>query len=129
MYIFLWPLLNKRLKSLNLDELTSTKMYSIMISRVQSKSFFNIYSKKLFNDHIDRTSIYMLPCLNTYNAYMPCFNSKILNNVLFIPVYIYFYFILSEWDHLHCIFFVIYATKRLFIYFMKVTVVAVDCET
>ena len=51
---------------ITLDKLTSTKIYSILISKVQSKPSSNIYFKNLFNDYsIDWTAIYMFPCLGT----------------------------------------------------------------
>ena len=70
---------------ITLDKLTPTEIYSILISKVQNKPFFNIYFENLFNGYnIDWTAIYMLPCLLTYNTYMRSFQYKILNNVLFL---------------------------------------------
>ena len=69
---------------MTLDELTSTEIYSILISKVQNKPSSNIY-ENLFTDYnIDWTAIYMLPRLVTYNTYMQSFQYKILNNVLFL---------------------------------------------
>ena len=70
---------------MTLDELTSTEIYSILISKVQNKPSSNIYFENLFTDYnIDWTAIYMLPRLVTYNTYMQSFQYKILNNVLFL---------------------------------------------
>ena len=70
---------------ITLDKLTSTEIYSILISRAQHKPLSNIYFENLYNDYnIDWTAIYMLPRLITYNTYMRSFQWKILNNVLFI---------------------------------------------
>ena len=73
------------LKSYNFDKLTSTEIYSILISRAQNKPSSNIYFENLYNDYnIDWTAIYMLPRLITNNTYMRSFQYKILNNVLFL---------------------------------------------
>ena len=70
---------------ITLDKLTSTEIYSILISRAQHKPLSNIYLENLYNDYnIDWTAIYLLPRLITYNTYMRSFQWKILNNVLFI---------------------------------------------
>ena len=70
---------------ITLDKLTSTEIYSILISKVQSKPSSNIYFENLLNDYnIDWTAIYMLPRLVKYNTYMRSFQYKILINVLFI---------------------------------------------
>ena len=70
---------------ITLDKLTSTEIYSILISKVRSKHSCNIYFKNLVNGYnIDWTAIYMLPHLVTYNTYMRSFQYKILNNVLFL---------------------------------------------
>ena len=67
---------------LTVDKLTSTEIYSISISKVQNK-LSNFYFKNLFDDDdIDWVTIYMLPCLATYNTYMPSFQYKLLNNIL-----------------------------------------------
>ena len=51
---------------ITLDKLTSTEIYSILISRAQNKPSSNIYSENLYNDYnIEWTAIYMLPRLNT----------------------------------------------------------------
>ena len=69
---------------ITLDKLTSTEIYSILISRAQHKPLSNIYFENQYNDYnIDWTAIYMLPRLITYNTYMRSFHYKILNNVLF----------------------------------------------
>ena len=68
-----------------LDKLTSTEIYSILISKVQSKPSSTIYFENLLNDYnIDWIAIYMLPRLVKYNTYMRSFQYKILINVLFI---------------------------------------------
>ena len=70
---------------ITLDKLTSTEIYSILISKVQSKPSSTIYFENLLNDYnIDWTAIYMLPRLVKYNTYMRSFQYKILINVLFI---------------------------------------------
>ena len=70
---------------ITLDKLTSTEIYSILISRAQHKPLSNIYLENLYNDYnIDWTAIYMLPHLITNNTYMRSFQYKILNNVLFL---------------------------------------------
>ena len=44
----------------SLEKLTSTELYSILISQVQNKPSTNIYFKNLFNDYnIDSTAIYI----------------------------------------------------------------------
>ena len=59
----------KSSRVLTLDKLTSTKIYSALISDVQNKPPSNIYFKNLFDDnHIDWAAIYMLPRLATYDA-------------------------------------------------------------
>ena len=59
---------------ISLDKLTSTEIYSILISRAQNKPSCNIYFENLYNDYnIDWTAIYMLACLITYNTYMKSF--------------------------------------------------------
>ena len=56
----------------------------MLISKVQNKPSYNIYFENMFNDYnIDWTAIYILPRLVTYNTYVPSFQYKILNNVLF----------------------------------------------
>ena len=56
---------------ITLDKLTSTEIYSILISKVQNKPSSDIYFKNLFNDYnIDWTAIYMLSRFATYNTYM-----------------------------------------------------------
>ena len=68
---------------ITLDKLTSTEIYSILISRAQNKPTSNTYFKNIHNDYsIDWTAIYMLPHLITYNTCMRSFQYKILNNVL-----------------------------------------------
>ena len=55
---------------ITLDKLTSSKIYSILILKVQDKPSSNIYFGNLFNDSdIDWAAIYILPCLATYNTY------------------------------------------------------------
>ena len=75
---------------ITLDKLASSKVYSILILKVQNKPPSNIYFENLFNDYnIDWTAIYMLPCLVMYNTYMRSFQYKILNNVLFLNKKLY----------------------------------------
>ena len=70
---------------MTLDKQTSTKIYSILISKVQNKPSSNIYFENLFNDYnTDWKAISMLPRLVTDNTYMRSFQCKILNNVLFL---------------------------------------------
>ena len=55
---------------ITLDKLTSTELYSILISKTQNKPSSNIYFENLYNDYnIDWTAIYMLPRLTTYMRY------------------------------------------------------------
>ena len=45
-----------------LDKLTSTEIYSILISKIQNKPSSNIYFENMSNDYInDWTASYMLP--------------------------------------------------------------------
>ena len=68
-----------------LYKLTSTEIYSILISEVQNKPSSYICLENMFNDYnTDWTVIYMLPLLITYNIYMGSFQEKILNNILCI---------------------------------------------
>ena len=56
---------------LTLDKLTSTEIYSMLISKAQNKPSSNVYCKILFaDDDIDLGAIYMPPGLATYNIYM-----------------------------------------------------------
>ena len=67
-----------------LYRLTSAKIYSILISKIQNKPSSNIYFKNLSNYYnIDWTAMYMLLRLVTYNTHMRSFPYIILNNVLF----------------------------------------------
>ena len=60
------------------DKLTSTKIYSILISKVQNKPSSNIYFKNLFNDvNMDWATIYMLHIMQS-------FQYKILKIVLYL---------------------------------------------
>ena len=57
-----------------LDKLTSTEIYSTLISKAQNKPSSNVYFKNLYNDYnIDWTAIYMLPRLVIHNIYMQSF--------------------------------------------------------
>ena len=68
---------------ITLDELTSTEINSILISRAQSKPVSNIYFENLYSDYIiDWTTIYMLPRLITNNTYLRSFQYKILKSTL-----------------------------------------------
>ena len=70
---------------ITLDRLTSTGIYSILISKAQNKPSSNIYLENLYNDYnTDWTVNFTLPCLVTYNNCMRSFQYKILNNVLFL---------------------------------------------
>ena len=70
-----------------LDKLTSTEIYSILISKIQNKPS-HIYFENLFDDNdIDLLIIYMLPRLATYNTYMQSFQYKLLNNILFLNIF------------------------------------------
>ena len=103
-----------------LDKLTSTEIYSILISRAQNKLSSNIYFENLYNDYnIDRTAIYMLPRLITCNTYMQSFQYKILKIVLFLNKKLHTFGIKL------CVLFVIYTMKHLIIYFMNVIVLNV----
>ena len=70
---------------LTLDKLSSTEIYSILISKFQNKYSSNFYFENLFNDNdFDWAAIYMLPRLATYNTNMRSFQYKLLSNVLFL---------------------------------------------
>ena len=70
---------------ITLDKLTSTVIYTTLISKIRNKPSSNTYFENLFNGcNIDWTAIYMLPRLATCNTYMRSFQYKILNNVLFL---------------------------------------------
>ena len=75
----------KGLRVITLDKLTSTKIYSVSISKVQNKPSSNIYFKNPYNDYnTDWTAIYIMPRFVTYNTYMWSFQYEILNNVVFL---------------------------------------------
>ena len=75
----------KHSRVVTLDQLTSTEIYSILISRAQNKPSSNIYLESLYNEYnIDCTAIYMLPRLIICNTYMRSFQYKMLNNVLLL---------------------------------------------
>ena len=60
------------------DKLASTKIYSILISKVQNKPSSNIYFENLFNDvNMDWATIYMLDIMRS-------FQYKILKIVLYL---------------------------------------------
>ena len=60
------------------DKLTSTKIYSILISKVQNKPSSNIYFENLFNDvNMDWATIYKLDIMRS-------FQYKILKIVLYL---------------------------------------------
>ena len=68
-----------------LDKLSYTEIYAIFYSKFENKPSSNFYFENLFNDNdIDWATIYMLPRLATYNAYMRSFQYKILKNVFFL---------------------------------------------
>ena len=68
---------------ITLDKLTSTVIYSILITKVQNKPWSNIYFEHLFNhDDINWTAIYTQ--FFRHNTYMRSFPYKILNNILYI---------------------------------------------
>ena len=70
---------------LTLDTLTSTKIYSILILKVQNKPSSNFYFENLFNGNdIEWAKMYMLPSLAKYNTCMQSFQYGLLNNVLFL---------------------------------------------
>ena len=95
------------------DKLTSTKIYSMLILKVQNKPSSNICFENFFNDSVGWAAMYMLPHLVKHNTYMQSFQYKILNNILSLKN---FFFILLS---------VIYTAKHLFTYFMNVTVLNV----
>ena len=69
----------KASRILKLDKLSSTKIYAILISKVQNKPSSNFYFENLLNDNdIDWTAIYMLPRLATCNPYLWSFQYKFL---------------------------------------------------
>ena len=62
---------NINLRKINLEKLTSTEIYSLLILKLQSKLSSNIYFENLFNSNdIDCAAIYMLPRLVLHNSYM-----------------------------------------------------------
>ena len=72
-------------KGARVIKLTSTEIYSILISRTQNKPSSNNYFENLYNDYnIDWTAIYTPPRLITNNTYLRSFQYKILNNILFL---------------------------------------------
>ena len=95
------------------DKLTSTKIYSMLILKVQNKPSSNICFENFFNDSVGWAAMYMLPHLVKHNTCMQSFQYKILNNILSLKN---FFFILLS---------VIYTAKHLFTYFMNVTVLNV----
>ena len=59
---------------LTLGKLTSAEIYYILISKVQNKPSSNFYFENPFDgNYVDWATIYMLPCLATYNTYMQSF--------------------------------------------------------
>ena len=111
---------------ITLDKLTSTEIYSILISKVQNKLSSNIYFESLFNDYnIYWIEIYVLPRFVAYNTYMQSFQCKIWNNFLSFDEI----FILLEQSHLYCVCSVIYTMKYLFSFFMSVAVLNVFVRT
>ena len=94
-------------------KLTSTKIYSMLILKVQNKPSSNICFENFFNDSVGWAAMYMLPHLVKHNTYMQSFQYKILNNILSLKNF--FFLLLS----------VIYTAKHLFTYFMNVTVLNV----
>ena len=66
--------LTKDSRIITLGKLTSIKIYSILISKVQNKTSSNVYFENLFNNYnIYWTVTYMLPRLVTYFTYMQSF--------------------------------------------------------
>ena len=58
-------------KVITLDKLTTTKICSILISKIQNKPSSNIYFENLFNYYYnDWIAIYMLSRLVTCNTYV-----------------------------------------------------------
>ena len=100
-------------KVILVHKLTSTKIYSMLILKVQNKPSSNIYFENFFNDSVGWAAMYMLPHLVKHNTYLQSFQYKILNNILSLKNF--FFLLLS----------VIYTAKHLFTYFMNVTVLNV----
>ena len=68
----------KSSRALNLDKLAPTKIYSILILKVQNKSSSNTCFDNLFDDiHTDWGAIYMIQCLAMYNTYIRFFQYKL----------------------------------------------------
>ena len=77
--------LTKDSRIITLGKLTSIKIYSILISKVQNKTSSNVYFENLFNNYnIYWTVTYMLPRLVTYFTYMQSFQQKTLTSVLLL---------------------------------------------
>ena len=69
---------------ITLDKLTSTKIYSVWILKVQNKPSSKIYFENLFNYDELIGQQFMLPRLVTPNTYMRSFQYKILNNIIYL---------------------------------------------
>ena len=64
-------------KVTTLDELTSTEIYSILISKAQNKLNSNIYFENMYNDYnIDSTAIYTYHALLLITRIFDLFNTK-----------------------------------------------------
>ena len=104
---------------LTLSKLSSTEIYSILISEFQNKPSSNFCFKNLFNDNdIDWPVIYMLSRLATYNTYMQSFQYKLLNNVLFLNKKLHIFGIKPSPLYSFCNLY----DKHLYTYFMNVIV-------
>ena len=81
---------------LTLEEPTSPKIYSILISKDQNKSS-DFYFENLFDGNdIDREKVYILPCIAKYNTYMQSYQYKLVNNILFLDKKFYIFRITSS---------------------------------
>ena len=101
-----------------LDQLTSTEIYSILISKVQNKSFSNICFVMFNYDDLDWTAVYILSRLVTHYTYITSFQCKILNNILYLDKNLHNFGINSS---ALCFFCNLY-NETPFHYFMNVTV-------
>ena len=75
---------------LSTNKLSSTEIYSILMSNIFNEPASNIYFEILFeNITIDWSEIYLLPLLATIDATLRSCQYKSLNNVLFLNKILY----------------------------------------
>ena len=75
-----------------LEKLTSKELYQILISSRTNKVTSVTYFETKFNaNNLDRTKIFMLPRLTTYNRYLRSFQYKSLHNIFFLNKKLYLF--------------------------------------